>query len=135
MTDDITMIRYRIARAHETLDDARFLSEHGRNFATMNRMYYACFYAVSALLTTQGLSSSTHQGVSVLFSQHFVKTGLVDRDFGKVYMRLYQARHESDYTDMHAPSSEVIAALMQQATRLIDAIDALIQQHLPPASS
>jgi len=41
----------------------------------VNRLYYACFYAVSALLIQQGLSSSKHTGVRSLFNRHYVKTG------------------------------------------------------------
>jgi len=53
---------------------------------------------------------------------------LVDRELGKVYKQLFQARHESDYADMMTPPAEVIAALLRDATRLITAIDALIQR-------
>jgi len=60
-TDNVVL--YRMARARETLEDARILAEKGRWNACVNRLYYACFYAVSALLVRDGLSSSKHAGV------------------------------------------------------------------------
>ncbi len=56
------LIRYRLARARETLEDAHILAEVKHWNACVNRLYYACFYAVSALLMQRGLSSSKHTG-------------------------------------------------------------------------
>lgn len=36
---------------------------NGYLHGTVNRLYYACFYAVSALLLTEGFSSSRHSGI------------------------------------------------------------------------
>jgi uncharacterized protein (UPF0332 family) len=69
------IIKYRIERAKNTLDEARILLEAGKYNATVNRVYYACFYAVLALLTTKNLSSAKHKGVRLLFNKEFVKTG------------------------------------------------------------
>ena len=51
------LVLYRMARAQETLEDARILANAGRWNVCVNRLYYACFYAVSALLAGDGLSS------------------------------------------------------------------------------
>jgi uncharacterized protein (UPF0332 family) len=61
LTKDLVL--YRMTRASETLEDARILANAGRWNACVNRLYYACFYAVSALLVRHGLSSSKHAGV------------------------------------------------------------------------
>ncbi len=52
------LICYRLQRAHEALDDAQFNLDAGRFSVASNRIYYAMFYAVLALLTTRNLSSS-----------------------------------------------------------------------------
>jgi uncharacterized protein (UPF0332 family) len=53
-------------RANEALEDARILANARRWNARVNRLYYACFYAVSALLPLHGFSSSKHAGVRSL---------------------------------------------------------------------
>ena len=63
------LILYRMTRAHATLEDARILAKTGRWNACVNRLYYACFYAISALLVRDGLSSSKHAGVRSLFNK------------------------------------------------------------------
>jgi uncharacterized protein (UPF0332 family) len=71
---------YRMDRANETLEDARILANAGRWNACVNRLYYACFYAVSALLVLHDLSSSRHAGVRSIFNKHYVKTGRISQD-------------------------------------------------------
>ena len=44
------LVRYRITKARETIEDARILANANRWNPCVNRLYYACFYAVSALL-------------------------------------------------------------------------------------
>lgn len=44
------LIQYRLSRAKETLDEVRDLDKLGHWNAAISRLYYACFYAVSALL-------------------------------------------------------------------------------------
>lgn len=69
------VVAYRLERAREALEDARLLAGSGRWNACVNRLYYACFYAVSGLLLQQGLSSSKHTGIRGLFNLNFVRTG------------------------------------------------------------
>ena len=57
------LLRYRLKRAQEALLDARLLADAGRWNSCVNRLYYACFYAVSALLLQRGLLSTKHSGI------------------------------------------------------------------------
>lgn len=68
------LIVYRLTRANETLEDARIPADSERWNACVNRLYYACFYAVSALLLCDDLSSSKHTGVRSLFNLNYTDT-------------------------------------------------------------
>lgn len=46
----IAIVTYRLERAHETLKEADYNTDGGYYNAAVNRLYYACFYAASALL-------------------------------------------------------------------------------------
>lgn len=66
--------RYRIKQAEESLDEAKFLltgKKSGRS--VINRVYYAMFYAVLALLVYEQYSSSKHSGVLSYFNRRFIK--------------------------------------------------------------
>ena len=47
--DRTQYVAYRLERARETLAEARLLVESDRMRGAVNRVYYAMFYAVSAL--------------------------------------------------------------------------------------
>jgi uncharacterized protein (UPF0332 family) len=93
------LIRYRLSRAEETLEEARLLAENKHGNAAVNRLYYACFYAVLALLIRDGRYSSKHSGVRALFNIHFVKTGEVPKEMARIYNDLFERRQEGDYDD------------------------------------
>lgn len=103
------LILYRLTRASETLKDALILAEAGRWNACVNRLYYSCFYAISALLVSDGLSSSKHAGVRSLFNKHYVKTGKVPKNLSLIYNDLFERRQEGDYIDfVHFQESQVV---------------------------
>jgi uncharacterized protein (UPF0332 family) len=86
------LVAYRMTRADETLEDARILARAGRWNACVNRLYYTCFYAISALLVRDGLASSKHAGVRSLFNRQYVKTGKIPKDLARIYNDLFERR-------------------------------------------
>ena len=93
------LIRYRIERAKETFDDARILSENEKWNSSINRLYYATYYAVTALLLNSDLKPTTHNGAKSNFSEYFIKTEKIDAKYGKMYSQLFTWRQKGDYDD------------------------------------
>ncbi len=87
-------------RARETLEEARVLLETGHANACVNRLYYACFYAVSALLLTRNLSTSKHSHVRAMLHHDYVKPGHVSTEMGKHFDTLFDSRQRGDYEDL-----------------------------------
>ena len=94
------LIDYRIARAKDTYDDAIILSERGKWNSTINRLYYATYYAILALLLNSDLKPTTHNGAKSNFSEYFIKTGKIDTKYGKMYSQLFTWRQKGDYVDL-----------------------------------
>lgn len=100
MTDSVNaQISYWMARAEETLQEARILAESAHWNACVNRLYYSCFYAICALLVRDGLSTSKHSGVRGFFNRYYVKTGIVPTHLARVYNLLFDLRQEADYME------------------------------------
>ena len=74
------LVKYRLERAKDTLDDALILSEKNKWNSTINRLYYAAYYAVMALLLQSDLMPSTHNGTKSNFTLHFIKTGIIAKE-------------------------------------------------------
>lgn len=94
------LVRYRLARATESIAEAKLLLTNGHTRTAVNRVYYACFYATSALLLAEGHSSPKHSGVRALFDQHWIVAGRLPKDMGRFYRRLFDSRQKSDYADL-----------------------------------
>ena len=122
------LVQYRIERAHETLEDAVILQKSRRWEACVNRLYYACYYAVSGLLLQKGLFSSKHTGIRSLFNLHFVKSGKVPKDYAKTFNDLFERRQESDYVDFVRFTESQVLPWIEQTEKFIAFIDDLIQR-------
>ena len=79
------LIRYRLARAWDTYDDAMILANKEKWNSTINRLYYSAYYAVIALLLNSDLRPTTHNGAKSKFSEHFIKNEIISKEFGKMY--------------------------------------------------
>lgn len=77
-------VNYRIETAFKTLQAAELLFENEFWNSAINRLYYAIFYAVNALLVQNNYQTKSHSATKSLFSEHFIKTGIIDRKFGKL---------------------------------------------------
>ncbi len=53
------VIKYWMAKSHEALQSARSEQHAGRLEFAINRAYYACFYAASAVLLREGENSAS----------------------------------------------------------------------------
>jgi len=93
------LARHRLAQAHETLAEAEQLLASQALRGAVNRLYYAAFYAARALLALREVDAARHSGVISLFQQHYVKTGLVAAETGKILARAFEKRQNSDYED------------------------------------
>ena len=124
------IIKYRREKSAETLEDAKMLFERKRLFSAVNRIYYAMFYEVIALLHTKGFSSSTHTGVRALFNQHFVKTGVVKVEIGKFYSEMFDFRQEGDYDDFVYFEEEKIQNWLEKAEKYLKALEECIDKQI-----
>lgn len=93
------LMNYRLQHANATLADAKLLAETNSWNSVANRLYYACFYAVLALLARHNIDAYTHKGVKSILNQHFIKSGQIDIIWGKLYQKLFDCRSDADYED------------------------------------
>lgn len=123
-------INYRLERAYEAFEDARLLAENERWNTAINRLYYASFYAVIALLIKNGIETQTHDGVRTQFGLQFVKTGIIERKFGKLFSKLFDYRLKGDYGDLFDFDEDIVLPLFEDVELLINTIKAELSSSL-----
>ncbi|KAA6321680.1 hypothetical protein EZS27_028698 [termite gut metagenome] len=116
------LVSYRIQRAQETLKEADTLIKSDFYNAAVNRLYYACYYAVIALLLKNNISANTHTGVKQMFGMHFIMTGKIDNKYSKFYTQLFNARMSGDYDDFLWYDLEMLSELYPQSEEFINAV-------------
>lgn len=89
-------------------------------------MYYACFYAVGALLVKHNIEVSSHHGIRQKFGQYFVKTGKVDRNLAKHFTELSEKRLKGDYNDFFDYDEETVLRLYPLTKEFIDQIEKIL---------
>jgi len=121
------LIRYRLERSHETLEEALLMQRESHWNTCVNRLYYACFYAVTALLAIEGLDTGKHSGVKSLFNRYWVKTNKISKRHGRLYNNLFENRQEGDYIDFVSFDKDTVAPWIPQVADFIDTVDQLIK--------
>ena len=121
------IVHYWLEKVQESLDSAHDEMKAGRLSFSVNRIYYACFYTVSAVLLQERLRFKKHSGVRAAFHQCFVKTGLISREHGQLYDELFEVRQRADYIELVRFEEKQVKEWLQQAEDFIKALKTLIK--------
>ena len=115
-------IKYRFNRANESFEEALILAKEERWNAVINRLYYACFYAVIALLLKHDIETQTHDGARTQFGLQFVKTGKIKKESGKLFSKLFDYRQKGDYGDLFDYDEEIANPLIDKVKTFLEEI-------------
>lgn len=128
MTDEErkSLVSIRLQNAKETLNEVPVHIENCFWNTATNRMYYACYYAVAALLLKNGISVKTHSGVRQALGKEFVVTGLVSKEQARFFSILFDNRQTGDYDDFIMMTEEKVKELYPQAVAFVKVIEGLI---------
>ena len=122
-----SLIAYRIERAYGSLKEAKLMAEGGFYNASINRLYYACYYMAVALLLKNNISAQTHSGVKTMLGMHFTSKGKLSISASKIFTTLFEKRHSSDYDAFVYCDLEMFDELYPKAEAFIEEAKELIE--------
>ena len=114
---------YRIRNAVETLGVAALCLESQHYKDSINRIYYAAFYAIKAVLALEEIDFKRHKDAVAYFNKTYVATEIFSRETGKKLGRLKQERESSDYDDFYVASLTDATDQYNSAKLIIDEIE------------
>ena len=123
------VVDYRLEKAESTFDEAQKVSTLDLWNNAANRLYYSLYYAATALLIADQHQCHTHSGMLTLMNMHYVKTGKLSAEDGRLLRRLFTLRHEGDYEDFVEVTKEEILQATPEVRALLDKL-----KHLLPSS-
>ena len=124
-----SLIKYRLEQAKEALEDAELLMDAGRYRAVANRLYYACFYAVVAVLLTRRLQYSKHAAVIAFFDKEFIRSGQLPKEYSRTLHRAFNERQQDDYMPFVEMDAAEIESLFADVRILVNGISKYIVEH------
>jgi len=124
------IVVYRLERAREALSEAVLLRDNSKFLSTVNRLYYACFYAISAYFVQQNLKAFTHSGLKSAFNKELVQTGKVGLAEGRLFNQLFSFRQDADYKDFVQFSYEEVAQIFPEVEKLVETLEQLLTEEM-----
>lgn len=128
-TERQTIVRMEMEKAQKTFADAEFCAKEQKWEAAANRLYYALFHAVSALLIDHGQNVKSHRGILSLFGQHYVRTGVFSHEDGTLLSELVIMRDNADYNCFFEATAEKISPYIDPTRQFIERVKRHIEQH------
>lgn len=122
-----TLVTLELKKALETYEEIEVLVCANKWSGAANRLYYAVFHAINALLIHDGHSVNTHRGSHAIFNLHYIKTGIFPIEYGRLYNQLQTMREESDYNCVFEVEPEVLKERLEPARNLISKIKERIE--------
>ena len=120
-------VTHRFQKAIDTLPEIELLLANQFWNTAVNRMQYASFYAVGALLIKHNIQATTHSGTKKLLGQHFVNPGLMSKSAGRHFTRLFEKRQKGDYDDFFDNNEQSAIELWEPTKDLILEIQKMLQ--------
>ena len=79
-----------------------------------------------ALLLNNDIETRTHDGAITKFSNEFIKTGTLDKKYGKLFSKLFDYRQKGDYGDLFDFDDKIVLPLVDQVKDFLTEIKKLI---------
>ncbi len=119
-------ILYRMEKSRATLQEAKDNAALQHWSLAANRLYYAVFYMIIALLLKKNITAKSHSGVFGMFSKEYIRNGILNEEEGMLYRQLFSMRQTGDYDDMFDWDRSDILPLIPRVEALLQRIQSFI---------
>ena len=122
------IVAYWTRKAADALQSARSEERAGRSDFAVNRAYYACYYAASAVLLRAGKKFVRHSGLRAAVHQELVKAGKLDAKWGKVFDRIFENRQSADYVELWGFETDQVEKIINDAEGFVQEMLRLLNE-------
>lgn len=117
------IVGIRLEKAKDDVTRAREFVASGAYRQAISRAYYAVFAIASAALLTQGHTRKKHSGIESAFHQFLIKPGLIEPEYGTIYIKAFRARQDADYADTTDFTEAKARQVISDAERFVGRIE------------
>lgn len=113
---------YRLEQAAVCLSSAQLLLQAGDYKSAANRSYYTIFHCMRSLLALDRQDFKKHSGVISYFRQHYIKTGIFNKEYSRIITGAFDIRNTSDYDDFVLISKTEVEQQIANAQLFLNAV-------------
>ncbi len=124
---DKILIKLWLEKADDAISSAQLELEQGHLSFAVNRIYYACFYAVTALLLKDNKQFTKHSAVISEFNKNYIKEGKIDIKWGRFLQKLFDDRQEGDYIPTAEFERSEVTERLKEAQVFLKLVGTLIK--------
>ncbi len=121
-------IKAYLMQSKDALETTKLLLDHQRFRDAISRAYYAMFYAASALLCSEGKTTSKHSTLISLFYQYFIKTKKFNDYYYKRFVKAFEDRLIADYKVLKPIVDEVAYKKYDDAQKFYQAAEEYLKK-------
>ena len=116
------IVNRELEKSERTFEDVVFCAKEGKWEAAANRLYYALFHAMAALLINDGHHVKSHRGILAMFGEHYVRTEIFSKKDGSLLSELVIMRDNADYNCFFEADEEKLTPFIEPTRELIERI-------------
>jgi len=120
-------IKISLEKSQEAWKIAKYSIENELWMTTLNRIYYAMFYVVTALGYKHDFKTSKHSALKIWFNKKFVNDEkIIEPELYSIYNTAFENRQESDYKMTYIANEKSVKTLFVEAKNFIEEISKII---------
>ena len=108
------LIQYRLEQADQTVQEAEYLISADFYRGAVNRIYYSCFYMLSALAIKYEFSTSKHNQLIGWFNKNFIASKILPKELSQFILKAYNKRIKGDYEPVDDLDKEEVIFLLEE---------------------
>jgi uncharacterized protein (UPF0332 family) len=126
----VLLAKYRLEQAKESIDEAEYLYSGNKSpRSVMNRVYYAMYYAVLALIIFERFISAKHTGALSFFNKQFIKEGVFPTEMGRWINKAFELRQTGDYREYVELTREQVEPYIGYAKSFVKKVEDYLEEN------
>lgn len=121
---------YRLSQAEDSIKVAQMSYDNALFKDSINRSYYATFYAIKAVLALEEIDFKRHKDAIGYFNKTYVATEKFSKELGRRIGMLKQLREKSDYDDFYIASREEAEEQISYTVEVVTLITEYLKKYV-----
>lgn len=121
------LCRFRLEQAAGALRSSATLFKENDIRGSLNRSYYAIYYAARSLLALKQMETRKHSGLVATFIKEYIASGVFDKEFSNIIKSAQKMRIEADYEDFYVLSKETAEEQLNNAEKFVGKIKGYLE--------